>query len=340
MHKQFINSQLSFPFSSLNTIFVKIMKIIRYTHNYKSQWDEFVNVSKNGTFLHLRDFMDYHSDRFDDYSLMCIDDAGRIIAALPANVCGDTLYSHQGLTYGGWIMTVKGFTASTMLDVWQIMNDYLKQAGIKHIIYKPTPHIYHRYPAEEDLYAIFRNNGSILSTQVSSTIKLGASRVLFNENARRGLKSAVSNGVQVSESDDFDGYWTILSDMLKECHNTKPVHSIDEIKLLHSRFPNNIKLYVATHNDEIVAGVVMFYTHTVAHAQYIAASARGKELKALPLLFNYIIEYDSAQYQYFDFGTSNEDGGHYLNHGLITQKCGMGGRAIVYNTYQLSLNNN
>lgn len=313
------------------------MKIIKYTYDFKERWNNFVTTSKNGTFLHLRDFMEYHSDRFNDSSLMCFDDTQRIIAILPANVNGNTLYSHQGLTYGGWITPVKGFTASTMLEVWQLMNEYLSTIGVKHIIYKPTPHIFHRYPAEEDLYAIFRNNGIIQSTQVSTTIPLDSTRVLFNENARRGIKYAVANGVSVSESDDYEGYWNILSEMLKECHNTKPVHSIDEIKLLHNRFPNNIKLYTATYNGEIVAGVVMFFTHTVAHAQYIAASAHGKELKALPLLFNYIIEYESGQCRYFDFGTSNEDDGHYLNHGLITQKCGMGGRAIVYNSYQLTL---
>ena len=125
--------------------------------------------------------------------------------------------------------------------------------------------------------------------------------------------------------------------MLREQHNTTPVHSLEEIKLLHSRFPNNIKLYVATHNGEVVAGTVMFFTHTVAHAQYIAASPLGKELKALPLVFDHIINHECGDCHWFDFGTSNEDGGMYLNEGLITQKCGMGGRGIAYNIYELNI---
>ena len=123
--------------------------------------------------------------------------------------------------------------------------------------------------------------------------------------------------------------------MLKERHNTSPVHTLDEIVLLHSRFPENIKLYVATQNDEIIGGTVMFFTHTVAHAQYIAASLKGRELKVLPLVFDHIINHDCDNIRYFDFGTSNEDGGMYLNEGLITQKCGMGGRGIVYNTFEI-----
>ena len=313
------------------------MKIIRYTSNHKSQWDQFVNASKNGTFLFHRDYMDYHSDRFDDFSLMCFDDKDNLIALLPANVNANTLYSHQGLTYGGWIISTKGVTATTMLEIWDKMTSFLKGNNITRLIYKAVPHIYHRYPAEEDIYAIFRNRGQILSTQISTTLPLNDSRLRFNENARRGIKHAVANEVKIEQSHDFGPFWSILTQMLKEQHNTTPVHSLEEIKLLHSRFPNNIKLYVATHNGEVVAGTVMFFTHTVAHSQYIAASPLGKELKALPLVFDHIINHECGDCHWFDFGTSNEDGGMYLNEGLITQKCGMGGRGIAYNIYELNI---
>ena len=33
-------------------------------------WDDFVRRSKNATFLHLRNYMDYHRDRFVDHSLL------------------------------------------------------------------------------------------------------------------------------------------------------------------------------------------------------------------------------------------------------------------------------
>lgn len=313
------------------------MNIIKYTYNQKERWDDFVNTSKNGTFLFLRDYMDYHSDRFDDFSLLCIDNKNNIIAALPANKCDDSLYSHQGLTYGGWITSTKGITATTMLEIWQLMINYLKENGIKRLIYKSVPHIYHRYPAEEDQYAIFRFGGQILSTQISTTLPLDDSRLRFNENARRGIKKAIANNITIEHCTDFTIYWNILTQMLKECHNTLPVHTLDEITLLHNRFPENIKLFIAKHQDEVVGGVVMFYTHMVAHAQYIAASPQGKALNVLPLIFDYIINNECGDCRWFDFGTSNEDGGRFLNDGLITQKCGMGGRGIAYNIYELRI---
>lgn len=262
------------------------MKIVRYTSEDKSRWDLFINKSKNATFLHLRDYMDYHNDRFVDFSLMCIDDNNNIAAILPANRVDNVLYSHQGLTYGGWITPTMGFTVTTMLEVWQLMTAYLASHGIERLIYKAIPYIYHRYPAEEDIYAIFRTGGTFHSSLISTTLPLDNTRLRFNENARRGMKTALANGIVVEQSNDFDAYWNVLSQMLHEQYNTTSVHSVDEIKLLQSRFPHNIKLYIARHNDEIVAGVVIYFTSTVAHAQYIAASTQGKTLKALPLLFD------------------------------------------------------
>ena len=58
--------------------------------------------------------MDYHSDRFRDYSLMVYKNE-KIITLLPANRVGDTLYSHQGLTYGGLIYD-KHFKTTDALD--------------------------------------------------------------------------------------------------------------------------------------------------------------------------------------------------------------------------------
>ena len=40
-----------------------------------------------------------------------------------------------------------------------------------------------------------------------------------------------------------------------------------------------------------------------------------------------------------DFGISTEQGGLYLNEGLSSQKFRMGGRGIVYNTYEIKLDN-
>ena len=88
-----------------------MIEVHRYTQDRRTEWDNFVRGAKNSTFLFLRGYMDYHSDRFRDCSLMFYDERNRLVGLLPANLAEDTLYSHRGLTYGGLLMTSGSKTA-------------------------------------------------------------------------------------------------------------------------------------------------------------------------------------------------------------------------------------
>lgn len=301
-----------------------------------SRWDDFVRASRNGTFLHQRGYMDYHSDRFDDCSLVASID-GKLCALLPACIEGDTLWSHRGLTYGGWIVPLKHFDVTVMMAVMDAAALWMKDNGIKRFVYKAIPHIYHRYPCEEDLYALFRHGASLTETNISTTIDLTCPLPLDRGN-KSGANAARKAGIRVGESDDWEGYWQLLSSLLDERYDTRPVHSIEEITLLQGRFPNNIRLYTATLGSELLAGVVLYLSMPVAHCQYIGATPLGKESKALTLLFEHLInEYQRLGFRYFDFGISNEDHGRYLNEGLVRQKSRLGGRGIAYNIFEISL---
>jgi hypothetical protein len=317
-----------------------MITVKQYDPSLKAQWDETVAASRNGTFLHCRDYMDYHSDRFADFSLVAMRESGKLIAVMPACREDGTLYSHRGLTYGGWLMPLRHFDIGTMLEVWNLSLEFMRREGISRIIYKPVPHIYHRYPAEEDLYMVFRAGGKLVESNISAAIDLDEP-LPFDRGNKSNVSTARRNGVEVGESDDWENYWHVLDSLIMEKYGHHAVHSLDEIKLLHSRFPHNIKLFTATAAGELLAGVVMYYCgREVAHSQYIASTARGRQLKALPLLFDFLIK-DAAHagFRYFDFGISTEQGGHYLNEGLVSQKCRMGGRGIVYNTYEIKLDN-
>lgn len=301
-----------------------------------SRWDDFVRASRNGTFLHQRGYMDYHSDRFDDCSLVASID-GKLCALLPACIEGDTLWSHRGLTYGGWIVPLKHFDVTVMMAVMDAAALWMKDNGIKRFVYKAIPHIYHRYPCEEDLYALFRHGASLTETNISTTIDLTCPLPLDRGN-KSGANAARKAGIRVGESDDWEGYWQLLSSLLDERYDTRPVHSIQEIRLLQGRFPNNVRLYTATLGTELLAGVVLYLSMPVAHCQYIGATPLGKESKALTLLFEHLInEYQRLGFRYFDFGISNEDHGRYLNEGLVRQKSRLGGRGIAYNIFEISL---
>lgn len=305
-----------------------------YVESFKNEWNEFVLNSKNGTFLLNRNYMDYHSDRFDDYSLMVFKN-DKLYCLLPGNIEGDVFYSHKGLTYGGMILDKKS-TVEEVLDIFKIIVEHLSERGVKRFVYKCIPHIYHSIPSEEDIYALFRLGASKIGCNISSTILLD-NRIKFRDIRKSGIRKAKKNGITVSVEENFSPFWNILDNNLREKFGVKPVHNIDEINLLKSRFHNNIILHCAKLNDEIVAGVLMYLTDNVAHTQYISASPIGKELGALDLLFDNLINSVYANYKYFDFGQSTEENGMILNDKLIYQKEGFGGRAMAYNIYQLDI---
>ena len=313
-----------------------MVEIIRYDATMAAQWNELARLCRNSTFQHQRGYMDYHSDRFTDCSLIALHN-GKPRALLPANVDGDTLWSHRGLTFGSWLVPLKHFDVTVMIEVMDATVAWMKDNGLKRLVYKAVPHIYHRYPCEEDLYALFKHHASLIETNISTTIDLSCPLPLDRGN-KSGANAARKAGITVGPSEDWQQYWHLLSSLLDERYDTRPVHTLDEILLLQSRFPDDIRLYTATLDGELLAGVVMYLSAPVAHCQYIGASPRGKDSKALTLLFDYLIQESTRLgYRYFDFGISNEDHGRYLNEGLVQQKSRLGGRGIVYNTFEITL---
>ena len=311
------------------------MEIRRYRREDKELWNSFVSKARNATFLFDRNYMDYHADRFDDNSFMFYH-KGKLKAVLPANVAGDTLYSHQGLTYGGLLLDKKA-TVEDVLECFDSLNSWLRENGISKVVYKALPWIYQQYPSEEDLYALtWKCKAQLISRDIASTIVID-NKLKFAESRKSGIRKALSLNIEVGESNDVDGFWHVLEVNLGNRYNVKPVHTASEMKLLMSRFPNNIRLYVAKMNGEIVGGTLIYVTPQVVHTQYISASVEGKKHGALDLLFDYIINKVYANCRYFDFGKSTEQGGAYLNEPLIFQKEGFGGRGVCYDWYQWEL---
>lgn len=311
------------------------MEIRRYRREDKELWNSFVSKARNATFLFDRNYMDYHADRFDDNSFMFYH-KGKLKAVLPANVAGDTLYSHQGLTYGGLLLDKKA-TVEDVLECFDSLNSWLRENGISKVVYKALPWIYQQYPSQEDLYALtWKCKAQLISRNIASTIVID-NKLKFAESRKSGIRKALSLNIEVGESNDVDGFWHVLEDNLGNRYNAKPVHTASEMKLLMSRFPNSIKLYVAKMNGEIVGGTLIYVTPQVVHTQYISASVEGKKHGALDLLFDYIINKVYANCRYFDFGKSTEQGGAYLNEPLIFQKEGFGGRGVCYDWYQWEL---
>lgn len=311
------------------------MIIERYTPGMSREWNRFVAESKNATFLHDRNYMDYHADRFPDHSLIARDDKGAVAALLPASAAGPELVSHGGLTFGG-LLTGGRMSGRMMLDVFHALLVHLKQTPFSTLVYKNIPWIYHRIPAEEDLYAMFQIGAKLYRRSIMSVVDT-ASRPRFRKGRKYGVSLARKAGLQAGASTDWPLFWDILTFNLESNHGVKPVHTLEEIQMLHGRFPDNIKLFTCCGQSGPVAGTVIYETPRVAHVQYIAASAQGKDAGALDLLFHHLITEVYAGKLYFDFGISDLDNGRRLNAGLIEHKEGFGARTVVHDHYEIDI---
>lgn len=308
------------------------MKVKRFQNSDTLRWDSFIEEAKNGHFMFMRTYMEYHADRFEDHSLL-FEDKGKLIAVLPANILDDQLCSHGGLTFGG-IVSGNKMSTIKMFELFSSLKDYCFSTSISSMYYKALPQIYATIPANEDLYALFSNGACLARRDVSAAIALD-SRIGYSNRQKRNIKKANSHCLVYSEERDYTGFWGLLDDVLSQRHSVKPAHSIDEIKFLASSFPNNIKLFqVKNAKAELLAGALLYITKSVIHTQYLASSDQGRSIGALDYLINGLI-CEFGDYKYFDFGISTVDQGRTLNEGLCSYKEGFGARAILHDSYKL-----
>lgn len=309
------------------------MQVIRYTVERTDEWNEFIASSKNSTFLLDRRFMDYHSDRFTDHSLIIQNESGKLVAVLPANEKEDCIISHAGLTYGGLVIHPK-VKMGEYLHILHAILEYLESQNFKTLQIKDIPSFYKSGFADELSYAAFLCD----ATPYRRDITVCHDKEFpdkFSSRRKRGAKRAIKEGVELRFSSDFASFWTeVLTPNLKEKYGVTPVHSLEEIELLSSRFPEYIKQVDAVYEGNTVAGTTLFITPNVVHAQYISANDQGRELGALDLLFDHLINNEYQDRRFFDFGIVNEESGRKVNKGLLDWKEGFGSRVALHDFYE------
>ncbi len=306
-----------------------------YVPENRKVWNACVRASRKANFLFEREFMEYHADRFPDASFL-VKRNGNVVGCLPGTLAADgTWSSHAGLTFGGFVHGHEVLTSS-MLVLFDLLDTALRDLGARRVLYKPVPAIYTKGPCEEDLYALFRRNATLVARQVSTVIVPGEAPV-WEPNRRRYARRAQANGVQVGESSDWESFWDLLTARLHERFGAAPVHRFDEILKLARLFPQQIRLLAAMRDSQMLSGTVLFLSERVVRSQYIATSAEGRSLGALDAVMAHLLEHPWVQGKCIDMGTSNAQGGRELNEGLVAQKEGFGARAQVADTYGYDL---
>lgn len=309
------------------------ISIKRYDISNYTEWNQFLKKTKNGTFLFHRDFMEYHRDRFIDFSIL-VYSKKKLIALLPANIVDLTVYSHRGLTYGGLLLK-SNVKFKDSLNIFQAILKYFYQEGIINFELKITPYIYVKQPNDEMLYLMFLLHAKLLKRDSLSVLDL-MDRPKVSSNRLRGRKKGVSNGLIIKEVEVFDEFWNIiLIKNLQNKYQVNPVHSLKEITHLKNKFPENIRQFNVYKDNFIVAGTTVFETEKVAHSQYISGNTDKNNLGGLDFLHLHLIEDVFKSKRYFDFGISNENKGLNINTGLQYWKEGFGARMVTQDFYEV-----
>jgi hypothetical protein len=259
----------------------------------------------------------------------------KLVAIMPAHSKDGVLYSHNGLTFGGLVYNHK-IRLLTILEIFRELISYLKDRGFKKIYYKAIPYIYHDYPSDEDLYALKMNNFELVRRDVSSAIYL-KEKIPFSRSRKKNIQKSLNEGIEIKQSQLFRDFMLIAEKNTQNKYNTNPTHNGEEIELLARNFPDNIKLFVAESEGEILSGAIMYESANVAHAQYISSTGEGLQRRAPDLILDFLINNYYKDKKYFDFGISTENDGNFLNTGLIDFKERFGARAVVHDFYELNI---
>jgi len=313
---------------------VKQYQIRNYQSSDFALWNAFLDKAKNATFLFHRHFMEYHNDRFEDYSLMVFD-GEKLVAVLPANRVGDVVYSHQGLTYGGLVISEKA-KLGDVIEMMKTVLQFFNKNQVKTLQVKVIPSIYSSYFSDEMEHIMFLLNAKVLRKDVLSVIDL-TKPFFITKTRRESVNRGKKNKLVIKEETNFELFWNqILIPNLQQKHQAKPVHSIEEIANLQQHFPKNIRHFNVYHNDEIVAGTTVFITDKVAHPQYISGNEKKNELGSLDYLYHYLITEVFHDKNYFDFGPSHEENGKKINEGILFWKESFGAKTTIQSYYEIA----
>jgi hypothetical protein len=305
-----------------------------YEPGDRALWDRLVEESRSRHFFFRRDYMDYHRDRFEDASRIVLA-GGTPVAAFPASRHGEEIVSHGGLTFGGILSGPKLTTRRTVEALRALLTSYAAE-GATTLRYKAVPAIYHLVPAEEDLYALFVAGARLVRRDVAAALD-PRERPRPSKGRRAAVRQALGAGIEVAREDAFAEFMELEDEALRRRHGTAPVHTPAEMEMLAAAFPDNIKLFTARREGALQGGVLVYETPVVAHAQYIAGTEQAYAEHALDAVLAHLIEDEYAAKPWFDFGISTTEEGRNLNTGLMRNKESFGGRAVVYDTYEVGL---
>ena len=313
---------------------------VPYTTEYKKLWNQQLSESPNSNFIFNREYMDYHSDRCTDRSMIVFEN-NTPVALFPANIDEkNNLFSHKGLTFGG-LIPLRIISTKSSLLIFKSLLSKLKELGIETVWYRPMPQPFRSFDFFEEEYALYKINAKLIRREMTSSIKLYEDLRWDSERKREVNVLKRKGEIHLKKSNDCTIFWEeVLKPNLNNKFGANPIHTIEEFNLLMQRFPEKIELWEVWDQNNILAGMTFFISNQVAHAQHTSATPIGKKTKVLSFLISEKMrDYKEKGISYFNLGTSSEDGIFDFNWNLLFWKKTFGAIGYKQDTYLIELSN-
>lgn len=313
-----------------------------YSDKYRDRWDEFVDNSRNGTIFHTRSFLSYHPEgRFKDRSLLFLQD-GNIVSILPGclieNNSGLTLASHQGSTYGGFVIPQKLGVAKA-LQLVDLLLEFMKKEGICDIWMRYPEYIFEKEPSEEIKYAMWHRGFGMDYIELSTCYDLSIypTESPISWEAKKGYERGVSC---IYDDNNYQAFHSLLFETLTSKYNRTPTHTLEELNNLRNLLGKRLVLFSAYYKEYFAGGMIVFLTNEkTAHVFY---SAVKKDLIKGIYVSDTLIDYTirtlkKRGVQFINYGISTEEKGRTINFNLFRFKERFKGFGVVRETWKLAL---
>ena len=109
-------------------------------------------------------------------------------------------------------------------------------------------------------YCLYSKGFNNIEYYISSFVNLENDLISQMHDRKKRYIKKMQGEVEIQESDDLESFYPILiNNKLK--HKAKPTHTLEELKILMNRFPNQIKLLVSSKDQKIIGGALNFITN-------------------------------------------------------------------------------
>jgi hypothetical protein len=309
-----------------------------------SEWNAFVEASPTGCLFQDLVFLGYHPPERFAFSHLEVRRDGALVAVLPGGVSEDNVFrSPLGASTGGPALAPR-LSASDVIEIIQALQNYACRQAWRRVEITLPPPVTRNQPSQIIEFALHRCGFALVHRWMHLIISLaetqGSERYnqLFQSRRRSYVRANRRKGVVVGEHGiEALPYFLEVFAKTYERHDALPTHTSEEIRDLMQRWPERVRLWLATADDVTLAGVLLFHLNPrTAYTFYICDQSSYRDKHGMTALMASMIDALADRgIAYLDLGPSASD--FHFNDGVVNFKEGIGARPFCRDQYSWSV---